>query len=38
MPVLGGSGVTMPVLGSRESSGVQMPVLGGGTVKMPVLK
>lgn len=38
MPVLGGSGVTMPVLGSRESSGVQMPVLSGGTVKMPVLK
>ena len=38
MPVLGGSGVTMPVLSSRESSGVQMPVLGGGTVKMPVLK
>ena len=38
MPVLGGSGVTMPVLGSQRSSGVQMPVLGGGTVKMPVLK
>ena len=38
MPVLGGSGVTMPVLGNQRSSGVQMPVLGGGTVKMPVLK
>ena len=37
MPVLGGSGVTMPVLGSRESSGVQMPVLGGSGVTMPVL-
>ena len=46
MPVLGRSGVTMPVLGNRGDSGVQMPVLGGtvkmpvlgGTVKMPVLK
>lgn len=38
MPVLVGSGVTMPVLGNQGSSGVQMPVLGGGTVKMPVLK
>lgn len=38
MPVLGGSGVTVPVLGNQGSSGVQMPVLGGGTVKMPVLK
>ncbi len=37
MPVLGRSGVTMPVLGNRGGSGVQMPVLGG-TVKMPVLK
>ena len=37
MPVLGRSGVTMPVLGNRGDSGVQMPVLGG-TVKMPVLK
>ena len=37
MPVLGRSGVNMPVLGNRGGSGVQMPVLGG-TVKMPVLK
>ena len=37
MPVLGSSGVTMPVLESRGNTGVQMPVLGGDTVKMPVL-